>query len=882
MNKDFSMYTTNYLNGVMSLRRPQKESIEILKNILKCVYPSKNMDLKKALHQVNELYPTCTDFEREFMSLSFILATGVGKTRLMGAFITYLYTKYGLKNFFVVAPGTTVFNKLRKDLGDPANPKYVFKGIGCFNNPPQIISNEDYKDRNISLLESEVKIFVYNISKFDKENVKIRAVNEYLGDSFFNQLSQMEDLVMIMDEAHHYHGDKGALALNEIKPILGLELTATPYYNKGSKQLQFKNAVYEYPLSESIKDGYTRTPFAVTRKDVNFYNFGDDMLDQIMLQDGVTCHENIKQHLEVFAENNSVKKIKPFMMVVCKDTEHATKIYEYITSKVFRNGSYYNKTLIIHSNQSKAKREGNIQLLLDVESADNPIEIVIHVDMLKEGWDVNNLYTIVPLRTAASKILREQMIGRGLRLPYGERVGETEIDSVMLTAHDKFEELLREAQKGESIFKAGNVIQIEKMEKIEVATTQMNLELIDDEIGNTCNLLKLECSSENTKFIKKTQEFIQDSIVKQLTKPENQKENFITGMIVKEVANSINEDKDLSKVFEANRFPLMEWLQDKTEEYTVKTLEKFIPIPLITITDHGMAEYKFVNFDLDTSEFNHVPIKNELLIQNLENMKSISNIKGGYIDFDGYNPKKILIGQLREKPEIDYEQCSDLLFKLVSQVVSHYEKLYGQNGMQNIIMMNKKDIADKIYNQMMREEHFYHSVGLIDEQIIDLKRRNLATKYNYTYQKNLYEEFEGSIGQTLFTGICKGVFDKAKFDSQPELIFARVIERDGDVNNWLRPNPKEFNLYYDNGKRYEPDFVVETDDAIYLVEVKGEDKLNHPDVLAKKERAINYCRISTSWGKANGYKQWKYLFIPAGQIYSNSSFLNLAARFEHL
>lgn len=49
------------------------------------------------------------------------------------------------------------------------------------------------------------------------------------------------------------------------------------------------------------------------------------------------------------------------------------------------------------------------------------MEIVIHVNMLKEGWDVNNLYTIVPLRTAASKILREQMVGRGLRLPYGER-----------------------------------------------------------------------------------------------------------------------------------------------------------------------------------------------------------------------------------------------------------------------------------------------------------------------------------------------------------------------------------------------------------------------------------------------------------------------------
>lgn len=61
--------------------------------------------------------------------------------------------------------------------------------------------------------------------------------------------------------------------------------------------------------------------------------------------------------------------------------------------------------------------------------------------------------------------------------------------------------------------------------------------------------------------------------------------------------------------------------------------------------------------------------------------------------------------------------------------------------------------------------------------------------------------------------------------------------------------------------------------------MKREDKLNHPDVLVKKERAISYCKIATEWGKANGYKEWKYLFIPAGQITSSSSFENLAKRF---
>ena len=135
----------------------------------------------------------------------------------------------------------------------------------------------------------------------------------------------------------------------------------------------------------------------------------------------------------------------------------------------------------------------------------------------------------------------------------------------------------------------------------------------------------------------------------------------------------------------------------------------------------------------------------------------------------------------------------------------------------------------------------------------------------------------------LFTGIKKGVFSTAKFDSKDgELTLARVLENDTDVLNWLRPHPQEFNITYNHGHYYEPDFVVETEDIIYLVEVKGEDKLHDPDVIAKKDRGIQYCAVASRWGNANGYKEWRYLFIPAGQILPNSSFAQLAERFKEL
>ena len=489
-NNYFPQYTTDYISGVMSLRKPQTASLKILEEIVNSVSLRKGMNLKAALGAVHAMYPICSDFEREFMSLTFALATGVGKTRLMGAFIAYLYTQHNIKNFFVVAPNTTIYEKLKRDLSDWNSSKYVFKGLGCFSTPPQIITDDDYRTKNLEIFDSEVHIFVFNIDKFNKEDANMKKVNELLGDSFYQYLSNLPDLVLIMDESHHYRAEKGAQALNELHPLLGLELTATPLVASGSKQIPFKNVVYEYPLSRAIEDGYTRTPFAVTRSDIDFYNFGDDQLDKMMLVDGIACHENTKRKLEMYALNNStpekpIRIVKPFMLVVCKDTDHAAWVESFIKSDEFREGAYRNKTITVHSKQKGAESEANTRLLLDVESEDNPIEIVIHVNMLKEGWDVNNLYTIVPLRTAASKILREQMVGRGLRLPYGERTGDKDVDAVMLTAHDKFNDILAEAQKGDSIFKAGNVIKAEEIVPEKIASTQLKIEFEPDKVLET-------------------------------------------------------------------------------------------------------------------------------------------------------------------------------------------------------------------------------------------------------------------------------------------------------------------------------------------------------------------------------------------------------------
>src|SRR5262249_19154639 len=105
----------NAIAGRLSLRPPQRHSLEILDRVTEIVPPKKGADVATALEAIRGEFPTVTDFEREFPSLCFALATGVGKTRLMGAFISYLHLARGIDNFFVLAPNLTIYNKLIND-----------------------------------------------------------------------------------------------------------------------------------------------------------------------------------------------------------------------------------------------------------------------------------------------------------------------------------------------------------------------------------------------------------------------------------------------------------------------------------------------------------------------------------------------------------------------------------------------------------------------------------------------------------------------------------------------------------------------------------------------------------------------------------------------
>src|SRR4030066_468861 len=341
----------------------------------------------------------------------------------MGAFVAYLYLAKGIRNFFVLAPNLTIYNKLIEDFSNTTHPKYVFKGIGEFvHNNPIIITGDNYNSIGDLYKEQEIRINVFNISKISSEMrsgklPRIKRLSEYLGDSYFNYLSNLDDLVLLMDESHHYRADRGMEVINELNPILGLELTATPQVERSGGAVKFKNVVYEYSLAKAIRDGFVKEPAVATRRDFDPTKYSADELDRIKLEDGIRIHEDTKVALDIYARDNRVKAVKPFVLNVAQDTTHAGKLKHLINSNAFFEGYYADKVMEIHSSQTGTEKEENVAKMISLEKPENKIEIVIHVNMLKEGWDVTNLYTIIPLRTAASTTLREQTIGRGLRLP---------------------------------------------------------------------------------------------------------------------------------------------------------------------------------------------------------------------------------------------------------------------------------------------------------------------------------------------------------------------------------------------------------------------------------------------------------------------------------
>lgn len=403
------------------------------------------------------------------------LATGAGKTKILSLVLawSYFHRTYEensdlARNFLIITPNIIVLDRLLAD----------FDGLKIFFDDP-VLPDNGFQDRNwkddfqltlhvqddINVRQKTGNIFLTNIHRvYDNASAPASFGDDDTTDYFLgtrptgatndskvdlsNVVREIDELVVLNDEAHHIHDERLAwfksiedihnrLKMKGTGLSLQIDVTATPKHTNGAI---FVQTISDYPLVEAIYQDIVKHPVlpdAASRsklsekKSSKYTEKYEDYL-----------HLGYLEWKKVYDELAKDGK-KSVMFVMTDDTKNCDEVAEYIEN---RYPELKGATLVIHTKNNgeiaetatgKSKDELE-QLRKDANSIDHPdskYKVIVSVLMLKEGWDVKNVTTIVGLRAYSSKsnILPEQTLGRGLRRMFRGVAGLTEYVSVVGT-----------------------------------------------------------------------------------------------------------------------------------------------------------------------------------------------------------------------------------------------------------------------------------------------------------------------------------------------------------------------------------------------------------------------------------------------------------------
>lgn len=409
------------ISAEFDLRKPNKEA---LFELVSCLYKGYDPQQMQVLN----------------------LATGVGKTYLMAAFIEYL-RRQGVGNVMIVTPGKTVQSKTVQNFTQ-GSPRYI-AGSPL---PPEVVTPQDYSNwvsrqngpAELSFgTEIPMLAFIFNIQQLiapkndegethgsgaDAMRRKPRRFDENAG-ILFDYLKNLDDLVVIADESHLYGSSAKAFnaALKELNPAASIGLTA-------SVDKKTDHVIYEYPLYRAIQDKFVKAPVLAFRKE----GYGEDeSSEEQQLRDAMQLRAWKQNYYDIYIQAEKRPHLNAVMFVVCADVDHATQV-----AGLLRTPEFFGREDAVLQVDSKHEDEQTQHRLENLDRPDSPVLAVVSVNKLKEGWDVKNIAVVVTLRAMASEVLTQQTMGRGLRLPFGKYTGEQHIDQLDIIAHQSFKELL--------------------------------------------------------------------------------------------------------------------------------------------------------------------------------------------------------------------------------------------------------------------------------------------------------------------------------------------------------------------------------------------------------------------------------------------------------
>lgn len=769
------------------------------------------------------------------------LATGVGKTFLMSSLVEYL-AQQGVRNILIVTPGSTIQRKTLANF-DGASGKYV---VGA-DIEPFIVTPENFRAANVGLVlrdPQRLKVFIFNVQQLLRPTAnasrKVRSEDENLGNALYDHLGAAQDLVVISDEHHVYHVKATAFsaAIRDLHPLALVGLTATP------DNSDYGKIVFQYTLGEAIADGHVKVPVIVYRKD-------GTKDERTQLADACQLLRRKEASYAAYRKARpETSAVKPVLFVVCQSVEHAAEV-----GQVLASDGFIGDPAAVLEITSQSSDEA-LQALADVELVDSPTRAIVSVNMLREGWDVKNIAVIVALRKLASQTLTEQILGRGLRLPFGQRTGTADVDQVDLVAHDSYKQLL--SQK--------SVLS----QRIQLPTTAVEV----DENGaattteydpNVIPTMTPEQHAGPTPPVPSTSS--DDAERDDPSEPPTEGVLFGLG------ANSTSANSAVAALgFQENR-----------ERKRMR-----VPEPRMRVTDAPQIVFPRREARLDYARFELSDIPDADARQAgarfvrevptfifRDAIEAVRNTEGDVEMFS--TPQDEAEAQ---QPLAGMDVVHDDLIEAIMRFRQVPAERSSRNAAKRLVKAFLEGAgatsvaASAEWGQRRREQAVNGMGSLINASITNRKKEvryelvpiilpvepvlvdpdSVHNAHNDAFARN-----------TLFAGWSRGIMPIASFDAKTtEWELASLLDRDREITWWLR--------LYTNGPAYVPttdgnyfpDFIaVDQDGVRWLIEGKADKNANDADVQRKKNAAERWARAIRD---NDGYGQWRYVFATESHI----------------
>jgi type III restriction enzyme len=749
-------------------------------------------------------------------------ATGVGKTYILAGAMELFAIADGVRDFVIVTPGRTILDKTRDNF-TPGHPKSL---LGPMSFRPVVITAENFNTPVMRAAmddEGQVKVYLFTVQSLIQPESKVgrrtHKFQEGLGTEFYAHLQAIERLVVFADEHHCYYGPAFSRAVRDLDPWVLVGLTATPDKHTPTEQI-----IFRYPIAAAIADRLVKTPVIVGRR--------DDRKDALTkLTDGITLLNAKRDAIAAYVAATGAASVNPVMLVVAKDISDADEYGQILRSAEFFGGQYAGAVLVVHS---KAPDEA-LEALASVEDLRSPVRIIISVGMLKEGWDVRNVYVIASMRSSVSEILTEQTLGRGMRLPFGAYTGIEILDTLEVVAHERYEELLKKAGVLNEAFidyRTRAALRLNARGQ-QVVVTESVLATTAPIVGSVGEAPPLVLDAETSPVVTSVEQRAAQA-----------------GNAALKLKRQIVRRPDAPPIV----VPVLR----------MSTVDSSFTLADITDTDRFRRLGASLAADPD-GELARTLVSARVVV-GPDGLKHTELITSGAADRVTSVPTLFALEDLRGRlvemvltsPAVPARKDQRAA---VAPLMDAFFASLGDAAVE-VLSANLERAGARLVKLVAEEQRRFMTAPSYD-RVVELRAFAPTRATDKPVSGDRFGEFSRSVA---YEGWKRSLFPLEWFDSRPERTVADLLDADGQVVCWVRLHVGELPILWNStGQEYNPDFIViEADGPHWVVEVKMDKEMESEDVKGKRDAARRWANYVTADQQVGAV--WRYLLVSESDV----------------